>query len=345
MDLKTPKTPITLIAFAALTIAVLMPFILSGCTPHSSKAALDLYAEPWELSGDLGAHDPAIAREGGKWYVYYTGIGIRSKSSADGRVWEDGPSLIANLPTWVKDYVPTSSRNFWAPDIARVKVAGKDRWALFYSVSTFGKNRSVIGLATNETLDAASKTYAWKDEGPIISSRQGDDYNAIDPAYVEDEEGRPYLVFGSFWDGIRLVALDKTTLKPAADAELLPLARRDGVGAIEAPFIVRRGEWYYLFVSFDFCCKKTESDYKIAYGRANKIEGPYVDKSGVPMLEGGGTILDSGDERRKGPGHCAVYQSGDQAILVNHFYDAENLGNATLQIRPLRFDEAGWPEL
>ncbi len=341
MDMETLKARLA----GALIAVVIAPVILGGCAPRGAKAKPDLYAEPWTLSGDLGAHDPVIAREGGKWYVYYTGIGVRSKVSADGRAWQEGPSLIDKLPAWVGEYVPTTSRNFWAPDIARVKIGGKDRWALFYSVSSFGKNRSVIGLVTNETLDSASKKYGWKDEGPVVSSKMGDDYNAIDPAYVEDEEGKPWLVFGSFWDGIRLVALDGATLKPAADAELLPLARRGGVGAIEAPFIVRRGAWYYLFVSFDFCCKKTESDYKIAYGRADKLAGPYVDKAGVAMLEGGGTILDAGDERRKGPGHCAVYQSGDQAILVNHFYDAENLGNATLQIRPLRFDEAGWPEL
>lgn len=328
---------------AFTTLAATTVFFAS-CAPRGAEA-VDLYAKPWTLSGDLGAHDPVIAREDGTWHVFYTGIGIRSKVSEDGRKWADGPSLIAELPAWVKDYVPTASRNFWAPDIARVKVQGKYRWALFHSVSSFGKNRSVIGLATNETLDPKSEKYQWRDEGPVVSSKLGDDYNAIDPNYVEDEEGKPWLVFGSFWAGIRLVALDPNTLKPRPDAQLVPLAKREGVGAIEAPFIIRRGGYYYLFVSFDFCCKKTESDYKIAYGRAEKLEGPYVDKSGVAMLEGGGTILDSGDERRRGPGHCAVYQSGDQAILVNHFYDADNLGNATLQIRPLRFDEAGWPVL
>ena len=78
-------------------------------------------------------------------------------------------------------------------------------------------------------------------------------------------------------------------------------------------------------------------------GRSSNITGPYVDKNGIDMMLGGGTLIDAGDDRWKGPGHCAVYQSANTAILVNHAYDALNNGMATLQIRPLYWDSEGWP--
>ena len=80
-------------------------------------------------------------------------------------------------------------------------------------------------------------------------------------------------------------------------------------------------------------------------GRSKNICGPYSDKQRVLMMEGGGTLIDAGDERWKGPGHCAVYQFADTAILVNHAYDAVNNGAPTLQIRPLYWGEDGWPFL
>jgi arabinan endo-1,5-alpha-L-arabinosidase len=135
-------------------------------------------------------------------------------------------------------------------------------------------------------------------------------------------------------------------MKPAAQAELLTIASRgEEPNAIEAPFIVCRNGYYYLFVSLDFCCRGIESTYKIAVGRSKDITGPYVDKNGVSMMQGGGTILDEGNDRWIGPGHCAVYFSGVSAILVNHAYDALKNGEPTLQIRPLYWDDEGWPYL
>jgi len=78
-------------------------------------------------------------------------------------------------------------------------------------------------------------------------------------------------------------------------------------------------------------------------GRSGNITGQYVDKNGIDMIEGGGTLIDAGDNRWKGPGHCAVYQSANTTILINHAYDALNNGMATLQIRLLYWDSEGWP--
>lgn len=64
-------------------------------------------------------------------------------------------------------------------------------------MSTFGKNRSVIGLATNRTLDPRSPNHRWVDEGLVVRSTPEDDWNAIDANLAVDERGTPWLVWGS----------------------------------------------------------------------------------------------------------------------------------------------------
>jgi arabinan endo-1,5-alpha-L-arabinosidase len=113
------------------------------------------------------------------------------------------------------------------------------------------------------------------------------------PNLILDENDQPWLTFGSFWGGIKLVKLDYHTgmiSKNANDMEpiLYPLAtREDNSRSIEAPFIIRREGYYYLFVSFDFCCRGLESTYHVRVGRSKSITGPYVNREGVPMMQGG----------------------------------------------------------
>lgn len=84
----------------------------------------------------------------------------------------------------------------------------------------------------------------------VIRSRPGkDNWNAIDPNLVEDENHNRWLSFGSFWGGIQLVALDPATGKPDGESgRPVTLAVRPDSPAIEAPFIIRRGPYYYLWL-------------------------------------------------------------------------------------------------
>ena len=84
------------------------------------------------------------------------------------------------------------------------------------------------------------------------------------------------------------------------------------------------GEFYYLFVSFDHCCRGVNSDYKVMVGRSRSLTGPYVDRAGKPMLEGGGTLVlaGAGTGRLRGPGHNAILRDGDKDWFVHHYYDA-----------------------
>jgi arabinan endo-1,5-alpha-L-arabinosidase len=284
------------------------------------------YVNP--LKGDLGVHDPVMIKEGPTYRIYYTGGTIGSKTSTDRITWRNASSGLT-APDWIKTYVPANNgRDFWAPDIS----FRDNKYWLYYSVSTFGKNTSAIGLATSPTLASP----AWTDQGMVVRSQSADNYNCIDPNAFEDTDGKVWLSFGSFWTGIKMVEVDPATGKPATGTpELISLASHSS--GIEAPFIFKWG-YYYLFVSWDKCCEGCNSTYKIVAGRATDVKGPYVDKSGKAMTAGGGDILDAGDDVRKGPGHNGIFIEHDTVFCVNHYYAC----NSLLQIRPLYFD-GGWP--
>ena len=112
--------------------------------------------------------------------------------------------------------------------------------------------------------------------------------------------------------------------------------------AVEAPYIVYHAPYYYLFASFDFCCRGVDSTYRVVVTRSTSITGPYLDRTGLPMLQAGGTPVVSGSSRWRGPGHNAVIQRGDQWLNVYHSYDALNNGIPTLRISELVWQE-GWP--
>ena len=303
-------------------------------------------ARATELQGDIrNVHDPTVIEAAGTFYLFSTRAGLSVRCSEDLIHWRLCGDVFAHLPQWAVEEVP-GLRGLWAPDISYFNGS----YHLYYSVSTFGSNRSAIGLVTNQTLDPSSKDFLWKDQGKVIGSLRSDDWNAIDPNIVIDEAGQPWLSFGSFWGGIKLRKIDPATGKLSTqDETLYALASRprskELPGAIEAPAIVRRAGYYYLFVSFDLCCRGAKSTYHVRVGRSRQVTGPYSDRSGRLMTEGGGTLVIEGGGRWAGPGHCAVLQTKGGDKLVYHAYDTEWRGTPTLRISDLYWDKEGWPTL
>lgn len=305
------------------------------------------------LQTNISAHDPVMIKQADNYYMFCTGRGINKWSSKDLIHWNHDKPVFDSAPNWVKDAVPLFKGNgFWAPDISFFN----GQYYLYYAASTFGKNTSAIGLATNKTLDEKDSNYHWIDHGIVIASQQDKDrFNAIDPNFILDEKGQAWLTFGSFWGGLKLVKLNKDGMAETTDhARFLSIASRnkndfsmpdslDAKGAIEAPFIYRKNGFYYLFTSFDLCCKAEKSTYKIAIGKSKKVTGPYLDKQGVDMLHGGGTILLKGDENWFGLGHNAVCNFDGAYYIIYHAYDAHDGGKPKLQIKKMEWNKDGWP--
>ena len=205
-----------------------------------------------------------------------------------------------------------------------------------------------------------------------MTSREGrDNWNAIDPNFVIDDQDQPWLVWGSFWDGIQLVRLD-TTMHVAVPQQQTTIARRFNLGApdgkkalsvnpnppknptsdyagpnaIEAPFIFKHDGWYYLFVSWDYCCQGSKSNYRVAVGRSRSVEGPYLDSKGIDMRDGGGNIFIEGDKKAfEAAGHCAAYTFDGQDIFICHGYSIAHQGASILIQRPISWTPDGWPTL
>ena len=290
--------------------------------------------------GDIHVHDPLMVKQGRTYYVFSTGGGIQIRTSTDLVRWRFAGTVFATIPSWVTDAVGPIS-DLWAPDVSYFN----GLYHLYYAGSQFGMNTSVIGLATNTTLDPSSPRYHWHDRGLVIQSTASDDFNAIDPSVVFDTTHVPWLVFGSFWSGIKLRRLDARMGKPStADTTLYSLATRAAPDAIEAPYIVHRGRYYYLFVSFDFCCRGAQSTYRIMVGRARRVTGPYVDDHGWRMMDGAARQVLAGYGRYRGPGGQSIFVQGKTYWLVYHYYDAVAGGISKLQIRSLRWTSTGWPE-
>lgn len=304
-----------------------------------------LPAEEAARQAELGSrgvrlHDPStIVKCKDEYWIFYTGRDVRSYRSKDLVKWEPGPVVFSNSPPWVAEAVPAnrSGRDFWAPDVIHVG----DRYLLYYSVSSFGKNTSAIALATNPTLDPADSNYKWTDEGIVIKSSPRDDFNAIDPALFQDTDGSLWMPFGSFWGGIKMIQLDpKTGKRIAPDSPVYGLAHYD---SIEAPFIYRHEGKYLLFVNWGFCCRGTNSTYQIRVGRSDKVTGPYLDRDGKDLLVGGGTQVLGTEDVFIGPGHAGILKEGDKYWFGFHFYNRAQRGSSTYAIRPMQWDKDGWP--
>ncbi len=340
-----------------LGIAALVCLGLSACADE--PAVVQGRVDVPQL--DVVAHDPVIIEEAGVYYLFTTGPGISVWSSRDLEHWTMQEPVFDPVPEWAFENVSGFTGHLWAPDISY----HQGRYLLYYSVSSFGTNDSCIGLASNVTLDSKSPAFEWVDHGIVLKSEPGlNDWNAIDPNLIFDEAGRPFLAFGSFWQGLNLVRLTdgldalaepavepvviasrRTQFAPASEPGAVPLQEK-GNDAIEGAFIYRRDEYFYLFASVDFCCRGKDSTYKMIYGRSKSISGPYLDRAGLPMIKGGGTVLKAGDERWHGVGHNAVAKISGVEYAIFHGYDGSTTtGLPKLHIEELTWSEDGWPEL
>ena len=302
----------------------------------------------------LMVHDPVMAYEDGKYYIFSTGMGISMVKSDDRKTWTfEGKSVLDEIPAWTQEAVPGFRNHVWAPDV----IYWHNKWWMMYSCSTFGKNTSAIGLLSSPTLADAH----WTDEGCVITSKEKrDNWNAIDPNIVIDDKDCPWMTFGSFWDGIQLVKLDNTmhvakNKKPKTIAKRYkkapagienPTSKFAGTNAIEAPFIFKHDGWYYLFASWDYCCRGEKSSYNVVVGRSKKVNGPYIDREGRKMIDGGGTVFFQGDKKEfEAAGHCAVYHMGNKDIFICHGYSIPMHGQSILIQKEIKWTADGWPEV
>ncbi|RSZ57445.1 family 43 glycosylhydrolase [Massilia atriviolacea] len=281
-----------------------------------------------ELAGLRNAHDPGtVTRDGDTWFNFTTGEnGIWHSTSRDLVTWSaQGKPVFSTYPGWIANKIPGFTGSMWAPDVIHMN----GHYYLYYSVSAWGTTTSAIGVARSPSL----KNPAWTDLGIVVESFGGHaEINAIDPALFRDHDGKVYMSYGSFFGGIGVARIDQASGKLAGSVtRILGAGHQD----IEAPYITRDGQYYYLFVNRGACCKLADSTYYVQVLRATSVTGPY---------SGARTILPNTDGKYKGPGHVAVLKQDGCHYVSTHYYDLTDKGNAKLDFLKMSYS-GGWPAM
>lgn len=334
----------------SLGIAVCLYFILSACGDKKQAQDLNNSYEKNQLDLEENLYlnpvfepvlaDPTIVKSGEYFYAYGTednwgkegGYHLVPVIRSDDLVnWTLIGDAFQQKPNWKE------RGGIWAPDVTKVN----DQYYMYYSFSTWGDPNPGIGLAI-----ADSPKGPFLDQGKVFLSQEIGVDNSIDPFYIQ-EEGDKYLFWGSF-HGIYAVSLSDDGTKAIGEKKKIASDH------LEAAYVYKKNDYYYLFGSSGSCCEGANSTYQVLVGRSPSLLGPYVDRHGNPLTEGSfGELLIKGHTGTKGyagPGHNAeiITDDGGNDWLLYHAMDKQNarLDNGTNR-RSLMLDkliwEKGWP--
>jgi len=267
--------------------------------------------------------------------------------------WQPGQCLFLTKPGWVGEELPRNDGAYWAPTLV-------DARTMYYSISAGEEeDAQCIGLAR---ATGTAPHLTWEDSGdPITCSfdpeSNGDTNapNSIDPAFFQDKVGSQHLIFGG--GRIWMTELNPVTGDQVEgnwwewnDPAYHYIAKGPGdfqdpseSAWIEAAFLHRHDDDYFLFVNWFGCCNGIDSSYEIHMGRSSSRTGPFLDRQGVAMTDGGGSLLLAASGRFIGPGHAAVFPEHGREWFSFHFYDGERDGVPWLEARRLDYDPEGWP--
>ena len=326
------------------TLANFATFAVLGAFGVSAVCAADWYAKDNLQPG----HDPSMVRFEDGYALMSTNNNLQLWTSEDAYNWQNHKSTVSKIPQWAYQYAP-NTEGIWAPDIYYMN----GEFRVYYCVSVFGKRTSAIGYQSTKSIMPGTSDYGWTDHGHVFHTVASDKYNSIDADVVRDTQGNYWMAFGSFGLGIQLIKLDaKTGYQASDDKTVYNIARRTSKaseGAEEGPSLIEHGGKYFLFTAWDKCCQQgndiEKTTYKTAYGRADKVTGPYKDRAGNDMVTGGGTILLERYGRYVGPGGGEAFQDLNRVRFVHHYYDLNGDKFNHIHIRDVVFTEDNWAEM
>ena len=273
--------------------------------------------------------DPSIIRVGKDYWATATssewGPEFPLLHSTDLVNWEQTGAVFPHRPFWAVG-------NFWAPEITRFQ----ERFHVYY-----------VGRAKNGPLSVAVAVAdqpggPYVDHGPLVSQPAG----SIDPVVCFDEKDEPYLIWKEDGNSIKKPTplwaqpLDETGTKLIGERKELFHNDADWEGAVvEGPFVLRRGEWFYLFYSGAGCCG-AGCNYALGVARSHALLGPWEKNPANPILKA--------NDQWKCPGHGSIVtdESG-RFWLLYHAYAAQGglfTGREAL-LDEVKFGANGWPTI
>lgn len=317
----------------------------------AAEASAQTFPNPQPCSGVCDyVHDPSVVirQSDGTYFRFATseGIQIATAPSLQGPWTSDG-SVLPN-----GSEIPISGANansVWAPDAHLIG----DTYYVYYAVSSLGSQDSAIGVATSTSLDSGT----WTDLGSL-NLPSNSDYNLIDPNLFTQDGSSFILSFGSYWDGIYQIPLSSPlTISPGAAPQNIAFNPTDN-GAVEGSYQfwwpTNGVDYFYLFLSVGICCNSPPNlppagqEYHVNVCRSTSSTGPFVDKSGVDCLSGGGTlVLGSHDNVYAPGGQGVIFDPNLNSIVLYYHYINPTIGYDTEDYQfgynILSIDSDGWP--
>lgn len=279
--------------------------------------------------------DPTVIRaQDGYFYLYATEDthNVPIYRSADLVTWRYMGTAFTDA-TRPMDMVPNGG--IWAPDIVYLN----GNYLLYYSKSTWGGSwEAGIGVAVSNTPNRG-----FRNAHKLFVSNEIGIENCIDPFFIQDDDGRNYLFFGSFHDiyGIELTA---DGLQVMEGAEPVKIAG----GLIEATTIMKHDGYYYLIGSTGTCCEGANSTYRLVMTRSKNLFGPYVDRYGRSAIGDNFSPLLNKSPYVYGPGHCSRFVTDDagQTWMLYHGYQADDVdGGRKVYLDKITWGSGGWPQV
>ena len=305
--------------------ALLLCLLLLSATTAQKRAT---YTNP-VIAGDFP--DPSVIRVGddywttatsGEWAPIFTIM-----HSRDLVHWEAKGAVLTNRPAW-------AARNFWAPELQQFG----NRFYVYYTA------RMKNGPLCVAVASASEPQGPYTDHGTLVCQEVG----SIDAVATPDENGDVYLIWKE--DGnSRGVATPLWAQKLSADGTKLVGSRKELFrnnpttwegGVVEGSFVVRRGEWFYMFYSGNACCGR-RCDYALGVARARKLLGPWEKNPANPIL--------AANETWQCPGHGSIVtnKQGKDYLLYHAYRKSDaafHIGREAL-LDEVKWEANGWPSI
>ena len=323
------------VGFIVVSMALMAAVAFAVTRPGGAVAAT--YANP-VIRTDFA--DPAVIRGSGGWYYAYSTeqltvdrmAYIQVARSRDLLEWELLRDALTRKPAWTR-----TTRDFWAPGI----IEADGRAFLYYAGWHDNGDGMCLGVAV---ADDPAGPFEPSDT-PIHCD---DGYVAIDVfPYDDPTTGKRLLYWGS--DGApifaRELAPDRISFMPGSEAtEVFDRnVYQPFESLIEAPWVIKRGEMYYLFVSAGNCCARP-AGYAVLVARSTSATGPFESRAQATDTWGASVIL-RGNDVWEGPGHNAVVADGaGQDWLIYHAIDPHDPFQPAVDAvkRPMLIDRISW---
>ena len=289
----------------------------SSAAPDAHLPAQNLYTNP-VLDEDFP--DPAVIyAPDGFYYAYATQtlrdgqwINIQVARSADLVHWHHLGDALPEKPAWA-----STTQDYWAPSV----IFDGSTYFMYYSATPDAHREGpdhALAVATSSTPG-----------GPFVDMGQpfllGDGFEFIDPmAYDDPATGKRLLYWGSGFQPIKVqeLAEDRVSFEPeSAPVDLVWPNPVKGAfpRLVEASWLLRHEDFYYLFYSGDNCCGP-DAEYGVMVSRSRSATGPFEtleQAKGVPH-----SLMLFKSERWLAPGHNSIaIDKAGQVWIVYHAID------------------------